>query len=272
MAEPFFKISDSWADIQAVFPSGAPWRNALNGVTFLLVMQGHGTVEIDHREFALREGLLLTVLPYHLLQMKASEGLKCRLLAFEFEYLSAFPFLLRSQLSEKIEAMPAVLLGKEARRLLVKHYDAIAAHHLRSSHASYREIMQALLFIWVAEINEIYLHNPLKPIATPHENIADQFFQLLHAHVFSRRDLSFYAGCLCLSAKHLSRVIKQATGHTPSFWIADFTIKEAKAHLKSSRLTVTQLSDLLNFPNSSFFARYFKRHTGMSPQEYREKG
>ncbi len=166
MAEPFFKISDSWADLQAVFPSGAPRRNALNGVTFLLVMQGHGTVEIDHREFALREGLLLTVLPYHLLQMKASEGLKCRLLAFEFEYLSAFPFLLRSQLSEKIEAMPAVLLGKEARRLLVKHYDAIAAHHLRSSHASYREIMQALLFIWVAEINEIYLHKPLKPIAT----------------------------------------------------------------------------------------------------------
>ena len=117
----------------------------------------------------------------------------------------------------------------------------------------------------------IYAHKKVESVATHYEQMANQFFRLLHVHVRLHRDVAFYAGQLCVTPKYLSKVIRQVTDHTPSFWIADFTLKDAKALLKSSSLTITQLSEQLNFPNSSFFARYFKRHTGMSPQAYRAR-
>ena len=52
--------------------------------------------------------------------------------------------------------------------------------------------------------------------------------------------------------------------------IADAVILDAKAKLHNSELTVQEISNSLNFPNPSFFGRYFKRHTGYSPMQYRE--
>ena len=45
---------------------------------------------------------------------------------------------------------------------------------------------------------------------------------------------------------------------------------EAKVLLKSSALTVQQITHELNFPSQSFFGKYFKRLTSLSPKEYRE--
>jgi AraC-like DNA-binding protein len=45
---------------------------------------------------------------------------------------------------------------------------------------------------------------------------------------------------------------------------------EAKALLKSTNMTIRQISDELNLPSQSFFGKYFKRHIGISPKEYRK--
>ena len=54
-----------------------------------------------------------------------------------------------------------------------------------------------------------------------------------------------------------------------SEWIERYVILEAKAMLRSSNLTVQQISDELYFPSQSFFGKYFKKSTGMSPKEFR---
>ncbi|MDR1381894.1 MAG: helix-turn-helix domain-containing protein, partial [Tannerella sp.] len=54
-------------------------------------------------------------------------------------------------------------------------------------------------------------------------------------------------------------------------WVDDFVMIEAKALLKSTNMTVLQISDELNFNSQSFFGKYFKRLAGMSPKEYRGK-
>jgi AraC-like DNA-binding protein len=51
---------------------------------------------------------------------------------------------------------------------------------------------------------------------------------------------------------------------------AQQTKQEAKALLKSTNMTIQQISDELNFPSQSFFGKYFKRVVGVSPKEYRE--
>ena len=84
--------------------------------------------------------------------------------------------------------------------------------------------------------------------------------------------LDFYAQQLEVSPKHLSRTIKAQTGYTAVEWIEKFVILEAKVLLKSSNLNIQQISDELNFASQSFFGKYFKKITGMSPKEFRNKG
>ena len=59
------------------------------------------------------------------------------------------------------------------------------------------------------------------------------------------------------------------TGYSAVEWIERFVILEAKVLLKSSNLNIQQIADELHFPSQSFFGKYFKKLTGMSPKEYR---
>jgi len=54
----------------------------------------------------------------------------------------------------------------------------------------------------------------------------------------------------------------------PVEWIRDYVMLDAKALLKSGKYTVQQVSDMLNFPNQSFFGTYFKKESGISPKAY----
>ena len=98
--------------------------------------------------------------------------------------------------------------------------------------------------------------------------IFERFLWLVQKHYREERGIAFYADKLCLTPKYLSTVIYQCGGRHASEWIRDYVILEAKALLKSRQYTAQQVSDLLNFPNASFFGKYFKAATGFSPRQY----
>lgn len=104
-----------------------------------------------------------------------------------------------------------------------------------------------------------------------HEIMVDKFLGLVRQHYKHERSIGFYGDILCLTPKYLSTLIKANTGTTANDWIDRYIILEAEALLKSTNMTIQQISDDLNFPSQSFFGKYFKRHTGMSPREYRNK-
>jgi AraC-like DNA-binding protein len=97
----------------------------------------------------------------------------------------------------------------------------------------------------------------------------EKFLNLVQTHYREERGLKFYADRLCLTPIHLSRVIKSASHKSANDWIDEHVILEAKALLKSTSMTVQQISEELNFPSQSFFGKYFKRIVGVSPKEYR---
>lgn len=111
----------------------------------------------------------------------------------------------------------------------------------------------------------------MKEIATNQGRMTDQFLMLAQRHFRQQRFLDFYAQKLEVSPKHLSRTVKAQTGYTAVEWIEKFVILEAKVLLKSSNLNIQQISDELNFASQSFFGKYFKKITGMSPKEFRNK-
>jgi AraC-like DNA-binding protein len=109
-----------------------------------------------------------------------------------------------------------------------------------------------------------------KTASTRQEEIYEDFISLLEKHYRTEREIGFYADRLCITPKYLSSTLKELTGRTALELIEEYAISECKALLLSTRMTIQQISDELNFPSQSVFGKYFKRVTGMSPKEYRK--
>lgn len=104
------------------------------------------------------------------------------------------------------------------------------------------------------------------------ELLTVKFLQEVKQHFREERQLGFYAERLCITPRYLSRVVKDTTGSSAAEWIERYVVLEARALLKSTNMTIQQVSDMLNFPSQTFFGKYFKRRMGISPKEYRRIG
>jgi AraC-like DNA-binding protein len=105
-------------------------------------------------------------------------------------------------------------------------------------------------------------------MASRRDEIVARFLCCVQENYREHRDLGFYADLLGLSLKYMSHVIFEQTGRHPSQWIKDYVILDAKTMLRSGRYTVQQVAEELNFPNQSFFGKYFKEAIGMSPKKW----
>lgn len=101
-----------------------------------------------------------------------------------------------------------------------------------------------------------------------HEELFRRFITLVNEYCKTQRTTAFYADRLCLSPRYLSTVIRDISGRTVMEWVNQAVILEAKVMLKHTDLLTYQIADKLHFPNPSFFSKFFKRMTGMTPQEY----
>ena len=102
------------------------------------------------------------------------------------------------------------------------------------------------------------------------EDIYSRFMQSVFIHCRENRKVEFYASKLFVTSKYLSTVVKNVTGKTASDWIEDIIIEEIQYELKHSNESISEIAFRLNFPNISFFGKFFKRKAGVSPLKYRK--
>lgn len=105
---------------------------------------------------------------------------------------------------------------------------------------------------------------------TRQEVLFKQFVQLIVKHCYVERDVCFYAEHLCITPRYLSAISRNLTGMSAKGLIDKHAVIEIKSVLKSTTLDVQEIAYRFGFPNKSFFGRYFKKHTGMTPMAYRQ--
>ena len=137
------------------------------------------------------------------------------------------------------------------------------------------DITKRLLAAYLYKLGSVlYRHRPelqeeaSKPLKRE-EILFKEFINLVSEHHRKERRVDFYAERMFLSSKHFSTVIKKVSGKTAGQWIDEYVILEAKTLLKYSAMSIQEISYYMNFPNPSFFGKYFRHHTGMSPSEYK---
>ena len=134
-----------------------------------------------------------------------------------------------------------------------------------------RRMLMTRLLEFLLRLLSHYRKSKLNEIGS-NKPVSTRFHSDLKQHFREHRDVGFYAAQACLSTKHFSAVVKQETGYTAAYWIHHQVVVEAKMllHIRHD-LSVQAVADLLGFEDQATFSRYFRRETGLSPTEFREK-
>lgn len=102
------------------------------------------------------------------------------------------------------------------------------------------------------------------------DELVRRFLTDLRKNYRTEHEVGFYAERQCLSMRYFSYVIRGRTGRTPSQWIANALLTDAKQLLTETEKTVKEISELLHFPNQSYFGKWLKERTGVGPLEFKK--
>lgn len=235
-----------------------------------LCLYGELTVEINMIEHHISTGSLVITLPEDILQHKeTSDDVKGLFIIVSQQFIEeAFPQIEEMlPLFLHIQKYPCLNLSVQECIRIQSFYNFFIQHLKDNSfykNKIVRSILQSLIY-YIAGIINLDKDNKRER----KDELFTRFVQLIIKNYKKNRKLDFYADKLFITPKYLSDVIKKISGRSAHDWIDQYILLEAKILLRSSHKTIQQIADELNFPNNSFFSKYFKKHCGMTPKEYR---
>lgn len=113
------------------------------------------------------------------------------------------------------------------------------------------------------------LQHRMPESTTRQTELFQRFVALVHENCANEREVSFYADKLCISTRYLSTIVRTVAHSSAKEFIDRSVLLEIKMLLQSTDLSVQEIAYRLHFPDQSYLGRYFKKHTGESPTEYR---
>lgn len=259
----------SFAEMKSeLFRSRQPYRTKESRI--IRILQGTGRVSINLMEYEVKEQMLIVTPPNSLIEMlELSENYNFQVIVTENDFL---PAIQGSSLLDFYGQYGNVFpLTTEEWEHTGGFFNLLWETMQRTSFR--REVVQYMVTALLYDIKYMCDQKQTSTFLRPsrQEEVFNRFITLVNEYSKQERSIGFYAGKLCLTSHYLSTVIREVSGQTVMDWINQAVILEAKVLLKHSDLLVFQISDELNFPNPSFFSKFFKRMTGMTPAEYQKQ-
>lgn len=152
----------------------------------------------------------------------------------------------------------------------------VESHNLQEwQHSPIREIVRQQIQLLgnslMLGIVSCYTHFINKNITyNRKDEVLQKFIRQLYTSYRTEHDVSFYAEKQCLTPRYFAAIIKEKTGKAPSEWITAALLSETKRMLNTTSMTVKEISVELQFPNQSYFGKWFKNLVGCSPLEYKK--
>jgi len=130
-------------------------------------------------------------------------------------------------------------------------------------------ILHAYFISLLCEVNSAY--KPLSPSPrTQAVHLTNRFKALLFANVRSRHCVSDYAALLNITPNHLNKVVKNISGKSPTKWIDEAIVLEAKVLLYQSSFNIGEVAEAVGISDQSYFSRLFKKYESVTPLQFRQ--
>ena len=176
---------------------------------------------------------------------------------------------------------PKAHLSDEDMSLLESYFQLLFHRMKDSSPILYHDIVRSLVSTLMLEMLALMRRDEEKKTEQDYQGdnssgvhrrrLADQFMRMAEQSDGRIRKVDEFASQLNITPKYLSAILKETLNCRPSAVIQLFTMKAIEQRLRFTDMTIQEISNDLNFPNPSFFGRYFKEHAGMTPLAYRNK-
>lgn len=244
-------------------------------LTIILCTGGRKELQINFADYTLTPGSLAFIYPNSMWRPLATSS------DFEAHYFSIQGTSAKEwnafidldtvfSLSSYIAKHPHTQLSLDETLVMTQYLNLLKSRYEANAQAI---IIRFILSAFTLELNRIFTAREKSDRSkiSRQEDILWKFLTLLKQYHKEERTVNFYADKMCISPKHLSSVIKQMSHKTAHELIADFVTMTAKRLLKTTTMSIQEISDELNFANQSFFGKFFKQNTGQSPSAYRRK-
>lgn len=290
----------------SLFRSGLEeWQEGPQVLTYgaiLICRKGKARLNVNYKDWELYEGAVITLFPNDVVELKVDGDCKspqtengdCRspetengdckspqtANSFQAEILKYNPSLLR-EASLQLEQTVYSSLRKDRCRqdtpvvtnIINGMFSLLKVYFDQSECTCISQLVLCQLKAFFIGFHEYLQRNPqYRPDEVKSYRVRElfnRFMMLLERDYKISRDVNYYAEQMNISSKYLTNIVSQVTGHTPKTIIDQYVILQLKMHLKRTTQSIKEMAWEFHFADVSFFCRYFKKHTGLTPQQIR---
>ena len=271
------------------------WQEGPQVLTYgaiLICRKGKARLQVNYKDWELYEGAVITLFPNDVVELKVDGDCKspetengdCKSPQtannFQAEILKYNPSLLR-EASLQLEQTVYSSLRKDRCRqdtpvvtnIINGMFSLLKVYFDQSECTCISQLVLCQLKAFFIGFHEYLQRNPqYRPDEVKSYRVRElfnRFMMLLERDYKISRDVNYYAAQMNISSKYLTNIVNQVTGHTPKTIIGQYVILQLKLHLKRSTQSIKEMAWEFHFADVSFFCRYFKKHTGLTPQQIR---
>lgn len=253
-------------------PENMVFPHKHNFYEILWIAKGKSSQNIDFKTYSISEDTLFFISPGQLHLFEEWENIEGFAILFtEQFFLQIFQnknILFELSYLDNLYENPFLQLKSEDKKTLEPIVDLLYQESKSSEQNA--ETIQALLMVLLRRIQKIVAAKSNQNNSKHQIVIFKQFKNLVELNFAKNLSVADYASQLNISTHHLNTFVKATSGKTTTEIIKERIILEAQQLLHFSELTVSQIAHQLGFEDSSYFARYFKKQIGLSPQDFRK--
>ena len=249
----------------------------LNTITFIaFCLDGHVKFNLGLKSMMLTKNQLCVILPDQIIRTtEVSPDFKAGFIVMRRNFFDSQSHLMETiNLHHNLMEQSHFNLSEKEMQEYLLIFNMIKEKMADRGHTYRRQIIQNLIQITFYNLYNYLIINqkniPEKTALNNNSMIYDRFIKSVEMNYRKEHSVKFYADTLCLTPKYLSSVVYQTSGKHASDWIHEYILLEAKALLKSTKMSLKNISEVLCFCTPSHFGRFFRRYTGHTPNAYQK--
>lgn len=281
------------------------WQEGPQVLTYgaiLICRKGKARLNVNYKDWELYEGAVITLFPNDVVELKVDGDCKspetengdfkspetengdCKspqtANSFQAEILKYNPSLLREASLQLEQTVYSSLREDRCRQdtpvvtnIINGMFGLLKVYFDQTECTCISQLVLCQLKAFFIGFHEYLQRNPqYRPDEVKSYRVRElfnRFMMLLEKDYKISRDVNYYAEKMNISSKYLTNIVSQVTGHTPKTIIDQYVILQLKMHLKRTTQSIKEMAWEFHFADVSFFCRYFKKHTGLTPQQIR---
>lgn len=233
----------------------------------MVIEQGSGVHTIDFQDYEVKERTAFFLAPGQAHKWILSPDTTGYQVLFSSSFLlpsnQNFPFF-------NISAIPALMLGPSDYDQLFNELESLQQESVLKK-AFYKEQLKNRLLIILTLLKRAYWNAFKDTEYVGNNRIIQNYLLLLEKYYHTNSEVAFYADKLHVTANYLNQVCRKKWGTTASNLIKERILLEAKRSIALTNMDIKEVAFSLGFTDISYFSRFFKKQTGLSPLEFRNR-